>query len=153
MTRARASTLRVMNDPRIRLAHDSLTLLSAAERLQQGAGNRACATFVPTALDCIEQSLHALSRACEGAAHAFIPPGRDESVSQRYARAAADWPGAHGGAGPSHERQAQLVASLHDAGMALRTAGDCCARARDLLSATMETPADLDQRSAACTPA
>ena len=36
-----------MDDPRIRLAHDSLTLLSAAERLQEGAGDRACAELPP----------------------------------------------------------------------------------------------------------
>ena len=64
-----------MDDPRIRLAHDSLTLLSAAERLHQGIGDRACATFLPAALECIEQSLHALSRSCDAAARALIPPG------------------------------------------------------------------------------
>src|SRR6185503_3163582 len=97
-------------------AHDSLTLLSAAERLQQGAGDRACAAFLPAALECIEQSLHALSRSCHAAAHALIPPGDlDESVSHRYARAAVAWPGAGDGAGPSHERQAQLLASLDEA--------------------------------------
>ena len=79
-----------MDDPRIRLAHDSLTLLSAAERLQQGAGDRACACYLPAALECIEQSLHALSRSCHAAAHALIPPGDlHESISHRYARAAA----------------------------------------------------------------
>jgi hypothetical protein len=74
-----------MDDPRIRLAHDSLTLLSAAERLQQGAGDRACAAYLPAALECIEQSLHALSRSCRAAAHALIPP-RDlhEGISHRY---------------------------------------------------------------------
>jgi hypothetical protein len=157
MTRARASTLHVMNDPRIRFAHDALTLLSAAERLQQGTGDRACATIVPAALECVEQSLRALSRGCDGAANAFIPPGaHDESISRRYARAAADWPGARDGAGPSYERQAELLASLHDASAALRTAAERCARARDLLTTTMETPlglADLDQRSAARTAA
>jgi hypothetical protein len=156
MTHVWASTLRVMNDPRIRLAHDSLTLLSAAERLRQGASDRACATIVPAALDCIEQSLHALSRGCDGAAHVFVPPARDESISRRYARAAADWPEARDGVGPSHERQAQLLASLSDAGAALRAAAESCARARDLLTTTMETPAglaDLDQRSVAPTAA
>ena len=68
-------TLRDMDDPRIRLAHSSLALLSAAERLQQDAGDRACATFLPDALECIEQSLSALSRGCDGVAHALIPPG------------------------------------------------------------------------------
>ena len=143
-----------MNDPRIiRFANDALTLLSAAERLQQDTGDRACATFVPAALDCVEQSLRALSRGCDGAANVFIPPGaHDESISRRYAQAAADWPGARDDAGPSYERQAELLASLHDASAALRTAAKRCARARDLLNATMQTPhglADLDQRNSA----
>jgi hypothetical protein len=136
--------LGVMNDPRIQLAHDSLALLSAAERLQQGAGDRACAPFLPAALECIEQSLHALCRGCEGAAHALIPPGDlHESISRRYARAAADWPGAFDGAGPSHERQAQLLASIHDTAAALRTAAACCARTSHLVAKTMEAPASM----------
>jgi hypothetical protein len=142
-----------MNDPRIRFANNAQTLLSAAERLQHDTGDRACATFVPAALDCVEQSLHTLSRGCEGAADVFIPPGaHGESISLRYARATADWPGARDGAGPSYERQAQLLASLHDVGAALRNAAERCARARDLLVTTMESPVglvDLDQRSAA----
>jgi len=142
-----------MNDPQIRFANDALTLLSVAERLQQGTADRASATFVPAAFECVEQSLRALSRGCDGAANAFIPPGaHDESISLRYARAGADWPGARDGAGPSYERQAELLASLHDASAALRTAAKRCARARDLLTTTMETPlglADLDQRSSA----
>jgi hypothetical protein len=141
-----------MDDPRIRLAHDSLTLLSAAERLQQGAGDRACAVFLPAALDCVGQALHALSRGCHAGANALIAPGDShESISWRYARAAASWPAARGGAGPSHERQAELLASIHDTAEALRTAAACCARTSELVAATMEAPAsilDLEHRSA-----
>jgi hypothetical protein len=141
-----------MDDPRIRLAHDSLVLLSAADRLQQGAGDRACAPFLPAALECIEQSLYALSRGCHAAADALIPPGDlHESISRRYARAAADWPGALEGSGPSHERQAQLLASIHDAAAALRTAAACCARTSHLVAETMAEPASmpgLEHRSA-----
>jgi hypothetical protein len=144
MADLRAGTLQVMNDPRIRLAHDSLALLSAAERLQHGAGDRACATLLPDALQCIEQSLHALSRGCDGAADAIIPPGDyDESISRRYARAATDWPGAANDAGPSHERQAQLLASMHDTAAALRTAAARCARTSHLLTAKMEAPVTI----------
>jgi hypothetical protein len=133
-----------MDDPRIRLAHDSLALVSAAERFQRGAGDRACAPFLPAALECIEQSLHALSRGFDGAAHALIPPGDlHESISQRYARAAADWPGAVDEAGPSHERQAQLLASIHDTAAALRTAATCCARTSHLVAKTMEAPTSM----------
>ena len=133
-----------MDDPRIRLAYDSLTLLSAAERLQQGAGDRACAAFLPASLDCVEQALHALSRGCHAGAHALIPPGEsDESISWRYARAAASWPGARDGAGPSHERQAELLASIHDTAAALRTAAACCKRTSELVAATMEAPASI----------
>ena len=133
-----------MDDPRIRLAHDSLALLSAAERVQQGAGDRACAPFLPAALECIEQSLQALSRGCDSAAHALIPPGElHESMSRRYARAAADWPGALDGTGPSHERQAQLLASIHDTAAALRAAAASCARTSHLVGETMEPPASM----------
>jgi hypothetical protein len=144
-----------MDDPRIRLAHDSLTLLSAAERLQQGAGDRASATFLPAAFHCVEQSLDALSRGCQGAAHALIPSGGDDDgISRRYARAAADWPGALDGVGPSHERQAQLLASLDDAAVALRAAAERCARTSRLLAATMEPPASVqDLRIATSTAA
>jgi hypothetical protein len=129
-----------MDDPRIRLAHDSLMLLSAAGRLQQSAGDRACATYLPATLDCIEQSLHALSGSCRAAQHALIPPGDlHESISYRYARAAAAWPGP----GPSHERQAQLLASLDDAAAALRVAAASCARTSRLVAETIDAPASM----------
>jgi hypothetical protein len=133
-----------MNDPRIRLAHDSLTLLSAAERLQQGAGDRACAALLPATLGCVAQALQALSCGCHAGADALIAP-RDshESISRRYARAAASWPGARAGTGPSHERQAELLASIHDTAAALRTAAAFCSRTSDLVAATMEAPASI----------
>jgi hypothetical protein len=143
MPRTRASTLRVMDDPRIRLAHDSLTLLSAAERLQQGAGDRASAPSLPAAWGCIGQSLHALSRGCDAAANGLVPPGgHDESISRRYARSADAWPGAVDGAGPSHERQAELLASLDAAAAALRAAAERCVRASRVLTATMDARRD-----------
>jgi hypothetical protein len=132
-----------MDDPRIRLAHDSLTLLSTAERLQEGAGDRACATSLPAAWGCIGQSLHALSRGCDAAANALVPPGgHDESISRRYARAADHWPGAVDGAGPSHERQAELLASLDAAAAALRAASERCVRTSRVLTATMDARRD-----------
>jgi hypothetical protein len=141
-----------MDDPHNRFAHDSLALLSAAERLQQGAGDRACAPFLPAALECIEQALFALSRGCDAGAYALIPPGGlHESISRRYARAAADWPGVLDGPGPSYERQAQLLASIDDAAAALRTAAACCARTSHLMAETMDEPANvpgLQRRSA-----
>ena len=141
----------VMDDPRIRLAYDSLALLSAAKRLQQGAGERACATFLPATLDCVEHALYALGHGCDAGANALIPPsGSHESIAWRYARAAARWPGARGGAGPSHERQAELLASVNDTAAALRTAAACCARTSELVAATMEAPAtiaELERRS------
>jgi hypothetical protein len=146
MSGACVTRLGVMDDARIRLAHDSLALLSMAERLQQSAGDRACAPFLPAALDCIEQSLHALSRGCDSAARALIPPGDShESISWRYAHAAAEWPGALDGAGPSHERQAQLLASIHDTAVALQTAAACCARTSRLLAETMEAPESMPE--------
>ena len=137
-----ATRLHGMDDPRIRLAHDSRALRSAAERLQHSVGERACAPFLPAALECIEQSLHALARTCHAGAHALIPPGHlHESSSHRYARAATAWPGAADGAGPSHERQAQLLASIDDAAGALRIAAAHCARTSQLAAETMDVPA------------
>jgi hypothetical protein len=142
-----------MDDPRIRLAHDSLTLLSAAERLQQGVGARACAAYLPAALDCIEQSLHALSRSCRAAQHSLIPAGDPhESISYRYARAAAAWPGTADGAGPTHERQAQLLASLDDTAAALRAAAASSARTSRLVALTMDAPASMPAREPRRTP-
>jgi hypothetical protein len=138
------TTLGVMDDPRIQFAHDALALVSTAERVEQGAGDRASAPFLPVALECIEQTLHALSRSCDSAARALIPPGDPhESISWRYARAASDWPGVFDGAGPSHERQAQLLASIHESAAALRTAAACCARTSHLVAETMEAPGSI----------
>ena len=75
-----------MDDPRIRLAHNSFALLSAAERLQEGAGDRACAAFLPAALERIEQSLYALSRSCHAAAHALIRPVTSTRASRTDTR-------------------------------------------------------------------
>ena len=142
-----------MDDPRIRFTHDSLALLSTAERLQRLAGDRACAASLPDALGCIEQSLRALSGGCERAAHALVPPaGLDASICSRYGRARADWPGARDGAGPSYERQAELLASLDDAGAALRVAAERCARTRDVLLATMDAPVQAEVEPSGATP-
>jgi hypothetical protein len=133
-----------MDDPRIRLADDALALLSAAERLQHSAGDRACAGALPAALECIEQSLHLLSRYCHGAARDLIPPGDlHESISHRYARAAAAWPAAADAAGPSHERQAQLLASIDVTADALRAAAASCGRTRHVVAETMDAPASM----------
>jgi hypothetical protein len=128
----------VMDDLELRFAHASPRLLSAAERVRDLAGERACAAVLPDAFDRIAQSLRVLDGACARAADALIPPGDDDSVSSRYARAAAGWPGAGEGTGPSRERQAELLAALDDAGVALRAAAEWCARTCDLLGATMD---------------
>jgi hypothetical protein len=71
----------------------SLRLLLAAERLEGHAGERASADLVPSSLGIVEHALQALGRGCD-AARALIPPGGlDETVSWRFARAAAGWPG------------------------------------------------------------
>ena len=94
---------------------------------------------------CIEQSRRALTAGCQRAAHALIPlGGYDESIAARYGRAAAHWPDARHGAGPSRERQAQLLGSLDDAGAALRAAAEHCARARYLLATTIDASAGAD---------
>jgi hypothetical protein len=118
---------------------DALALQSAAERLHQHSLDRDCAPLVPGALSAIEQTLRILSRTCYAAGHSFVPlGGPGENIAHRYARAAEEWPSARGGRGPSHEQQARVLSSLHDAGAALRATAAHCARAGDNLAQTME---------------
>jgi hypothetical protein len=136
-----------MEHHRERLSQHALALASAAEQVAESAGDRSLATYLPAALACIEQTLDALSRGCQGAARSLVPLGEPyEPVSHRFARAARDWPAARRGAGPSHERQAELLASLDDLGTSLRAARGDCALARTLLLATMDVPAEAQGR-------
>jgi hypothetical protein len=74
-----------------------------------------------------------LDRTCLAAAAALLPPaGPDDGICGRY-RAAGDARRAGGSAPPSYERQAEILACLHDAGATLRAAAECCERARRLL--------------------
>jgi hypothetical protein len=129
-----------MSDATTRFAEDASTLQSAAERLHDDALDRACAPLVPAALMAVEDTLRVLSRTCYAAANAFIPPG--EGIAERYARAADEWPNARGGRGPSHEQQARVLSSLHDAGAALRAAAAHCRRASENVAGTMEPAAE-----------
>jgi hypothetical protein len=127
------------------LRQRALALASAAEQVAEAAGDTSSATYLPAALASIEQALDSLSHGCRGAARSLVPPCEPhERVSHRFARAARAWPAARGGAGPSHERQAQLLASLDDAGASLRAAERACARVREILLATMNAPADTE---------
>jgi hypothetical protein len=128
-----------MTDATTRLAEDASMLQSAAERLHDDTLDPACAPLVPAALTAIEHTLRTLSRTCYAAANAFVPLGaQGESIAERYARAAAEWPNARGGHGPSYEQQARVLASLHDAGAAVRAAAAHCRRASENLAGTME---------------
>ena len=128
-----------MSDHLLRLSADARDLLAAAEQFERDAGDPAASAVIAPALASVEQSLHALSRACHDAARSIVPPGDiDESPSARFARVAAAWPGA---TPPSHEQQAQLLVSLHDAGAALRAAAESSGRAREVLAATLGSPA------------
>jgi hypothetical protein len=128
-----------MSDAPSRLAEDALTLQSAAERLHDHTVDRACAPLVPAALEAIEHTLRILSRTCYAAANSFVPLGaHGENIAERYARAAGEWPNARDGRGPSHEQQARVLSSLHDAGAALRATAAHCARASENLARTME---------------
>jgi hypothetical protein len=85
----------------------------------------------------VERALRALSGRTRDAADGLIPPGAiDDGPSRRYARAAASWQRVADGLPPSHERQAEILAALHDAGATLRAAAECCRRARDILDST-----------------
>jgi hypothetical protein len=128
-----------MTDPASHLADNADALRSAAHRLHDDTVDPACAILVPATLDAIEDTLTTLSRTCYAAAHAFVPLAScDTRIAERYARAATMWPSPRGGTGPSHEQQARILSSLHDAGAALRAAAARCGRAADNLAPTME---------------
>jgi hypothetical protein len=126
-------------DPTSRIAHDADALRSAAQRMQDLALDPACAALAPVSLVAVGEALIALSGTAYAAAHALVPPAHDdEGITDRYARAATIWPSPRGGVGPSHEQQARVLASLHDAGAALRAAAERCGRAAETVAATME---------------
>jgi hypothetical protein len=138
-----SSTVAGMNDPASRLANDADALRLAAQRLHDHALDPVHAAMVPVALAAIEDALIVLSRASYAVANEFVPLGNsDESITTRFDRAATTWPAPRGGVGPSHEQQARVLASLNDAGAALRTAAGHCGRAARNLAATMEPVAD-----------
>jgi len=119
------------------LLGDSLALLSAAQRLEAHAREPATAGDLPISLALVEEALHTLARCCEEAADMLIPSGDPrEPVSVRFARSAAGWPGVTESAGPSRERQARILVALHDAGGALRAAGERCGNTGELLAST-----------------
>jgi hypothetical protein len=135
-----------MTDPASRLAECADALRSAAQRLHDHALDPACAASAPVTLVAIEDALTVLSRTAYAAAHAFVSLGNsDDSIAERYARAATMWPSPRGGVGPSHEQQARVLSSLHDAGAALRAAAEHCGRAAQTLAATMEPVERLPQ--------
>jgi hypothetical protein len=135
-----------MYDSPSRLADDALALQSIAERLHDDTLHRECAPLVPAALAAIEQALRTLSRTCYAAAQSFVPLGsHGESIAERYARAAEEWPAARDGDGPAHEQQARVLSSLHDAGAALRAAAGHCARAGGNLAETMAPAPELQE--------
>jgi hypothetical protein len=118
-----------------RLTENARALRSAAERVEREAGDPASAFQAAHALRCVEEALHALRRACHAAGRSIIPPAAvHESISARYARAAANWPGA---TAPSHEQQARLLTALDDAAAALRAGAEATARASEVLTSTV----------------
>jgi hypothetical protein len=132
-----------MNDPASRLADDADALRATAQRLHDHVLDPAYAASIPATLTAIEDALTVLSRTAYAAAHALVPTGdRDDGIADRYERAASVWPSPRGGVGPTHEQQARVLTSLHDAGAALRAAGGHCVRAAAIVAATMEPPRD-----------
>ncbi len=128
----------------ISLDDEARAVLEAARGLRDGGSLEAIASSL---LD-LEGALRAVSSATQAAAHCLIPPGRiDESVAQRYARAAERWPRRGDGMPPTHERQAELLTAFDDARATILAAAECCRRAREILASTArasgEQPADL----------
>ncbi len=127
-----------LDDAGLALFTDSLALLSAARRLELNAGARAAADVLPLALALVEETLYVLDDCCAHASDALIPPGEvRESVAERFARAAADWPGVTDGARPSRERQARILVALDDTRTALRAAGHRCGAALELVATSI----------------
>jgi hypothetical protein len=126
---------RPMHAPAIPSSTDAAALLAAAERLEQAAPDATSPRLVAASLVDVEATLRALDRTCLAAASALIPrPEGDDRISARYAAAAERW---DDGQPPSYERQAQILAGLHDSGATLRAAAECCRRARTLLETTI----------------
>ena len=131
-----AGNVSEMNHYRTPLADDASALLAAATRLEDDSCEPVSVEPVTSALADAEEAMRVLSVAIEHAADALIPPGSTgESVSRRFARAAASWP--RDGAPPSYERQAQILTALHEAGATLRGGAERCRRARDILASTV----------------
>jgi hypothetical protein len=128
-----------MRDPAIRLVDQAVTLQSVAEQIREGFRNRECALVVPGVLVRVEEALRTLDHALNDVAATFMPPVEmDERIAMRFAFAASDWPGSIAGAGPSYERQIELLTALHDAAATLDQAGAGCRRAAHLLAASMD---------------
>jgi hypothetical protein len=84
-----------------------------------------------SALTGIEATLHALERECVYLASALLPPGDADGICGRYRAAAARWPATS--PPPSHERLAEILATLHEAAAGIRLATERCRRVRALL--------------------
>jgi hypothetical protein len=127
-----------MDDHSQRLTRSTRNVRAAAERVERDAGAEPDALHAAHALRDVEAALHALSRALYVAGRSIIPPAAiHESISTRYARAAASWPGP---TPPSYEQQAHLLTVLHDAGAALHAAAGRTARASDVLGSIASPP-------------
>jgi hypothetical protein len=142
------SNVASMTDRSRQLTASADALRAAAQRLHDDAADPACAQLVPAALEAIGDALTTLSRSCYAAAHTLVPLGDSEdTIAERFARAATAWPSPRDGAAPSYERQARVLSSLHDAGAALRVAAGHCARAADNVAVTMD-PVDRQSQAA-----
>jgi hypothetical protein len=124
----------LMHAPTIPSSTEAAALLAAAERLEQAAPDARSPRLVAASLLDVEATLRALDRTCLAAASALIPrPDGDDRICARYAAAAQYW---EDGEPPSYERQAQILACLHDSAATLRAAAECCRRARTVLETT-----------------
>jgi hypothetical protein len=84
-------------------------------------------------LDALASSLHGAAHACDRALSASVPQAMSRgSICARYREAREQWPTS---TPPSNERLAAVLASVHDAVRALRTAADHCAQARHAVDA------------------
>jgi hypothetical protein len=133
--RAPRADHRPMHAPAIPTSTDAAALLAAAERLEEAAPDATSPRLVAASLVDVEATLRALDRTCLAAASALIPrPEGYDRICARYAAAAGHW---DDGEPPSYERQAQILACLHDSGATLRAAAERCRRARTLLQTTI----------------
>lgn len=126
--------------PSADIAVVSRELLAAATAFRTAAAAPGASRSFPSALVAIEEALRVVSASIHELAHDAVP-----AVVERQRHApTSDEPARKGVAGLSHEREANLAATMHDVAQGFSHCAGSCGRAR-------QTVAVLSLASAAAT--